>query len=155
MLKIFVKGIVFGVGFLVAVGLIGYIFALINVDKKVMPSEKPEILWHNLTDDQKISESTVLAVARYSDAEDGSKIATIVEIYKDNPDIHFDYKVGENYQSLKYHPKSEFHKRTGVVIFFAGSPPKYRHALYLYDDRVSGFGEMPLNVLITKFKQGA
>jgi hypothetical protein len=155
MLKIFVKGIVFGVGFLVAVGLIGYIFALINVDKKVMPSEKSEILWHNLTDDQKISESTVLAVARYSDAEDGSKIATIAEIYKDNPDIDFDYKVGENYQSLKYYPKSESHKKTGVVIFFAGSPPKYRHALYLYDDRVSGFGEMPLNVLIKKFKQDA
>ena len=126
---------------------------LTSKDLENSPSNNFEILWHNLTDDQKISESTVLAVARYSDAEDGSKIATIVEIYKDNPDIHFDYKVGENYQSLKYHPKSEFHKRTGVVIFFAGSPPQYRHALYLYNDRVSGFGEMPLNILIKKFKQ--
>jgi len=154
MIRLFIKGLVFGAGFTVAVIAIIYIAYQFKYSgsNRVIPNAAGEIQWHKLTNEQQIEKATVIAVVRYSKGEEGSMEAKFTEIYKDNPSVEFNYKLNDEYPSLKYYPKDNYGVRGGAVIFFEGSPAEYRHALYLYDERVASFGDMPLDLLIKKYK---
>jgi hypothetical protein len=62
-------------------------------------------------------------------------------------------KTGDSFESLRFYPRKDGRLRSGVLIFFSGSPAIERATLYLYEDRIIGYGDMPLSVAIEKFKK--
>jgi hypothetical protein len=164
MLSKFREGLVFGAGFAIAfIGIAATSLWLIRLmdssdsqSRAELNSEfGPDPTWHSLSPDDQISASSAIAVLRYSESEGGSMTATISKLYRASPDIELNLSEGEVYPSLRYYPKDSFSMRSGAVVFFIDNPARYQHALYLYeDDRVSGYGNMPLSVLIEKFQAG-
>ena len=158
MIKVFIRGFVFGSGLYAALLLFDFIASTYfqNPEISIPVSGKISTYgWHDLPDQERISKASVLAVVRYSEGDDGSMVAQITEIYKDEESIEFSYNIGDMYPDLNYYPNAKSSPRSGAVIFFAGSPAEYMSAPYLYDDRLIGFGDMPLSILIVKFKDDA
>lgn len=156
MIKTFIKGLVFGAGFSISV-LIIFFFAkellIKNMeDKSTIPASHSSE-WHQLSNDEQLKKATAIALIRYSDSKDGSKIAFVEKIYTDKS-IKLDLKPGDPYSNLRYYPrKDSFRERTGVLVLFRDSPPIEQSTLYLYDDRVAAYGDMPIDIAIQKFKE--
>jgi hypothetical protein len=156
MIKQLLKGILFGVGFSVA------LIAAMEIYSKISPPDYQRDHsstiglsneWNSYSHDEQIKKSTAIAVARYTESNDGSYVATISEIYKDNESVMLNIKIGDSYESLRFYPRKDNRLRSGVLIFFTGSPAIERATLYLYDDRIIGYGDMPLATAIEKSKK--
>lgn len=155
MQKLFLKGLIWGTGFasaIVAILLLAEIF-LINKYDNLGDVINLSSEWNSLSKEEQISGASAIAIVRYSKGTNGNMIASISNIYKDNESVVINLEIGAKYPSLDYYPKRDSRPRSGVVVFFTGSPVKERSTLYLYEDRVLAYGDMPLDVLINLFKQ--
>lgn len=95
-----------------------------------------------------------MVISRYRESEDGGRVAAVTEIYKDNESIVVPVNIGDVQNNSKYYPDNdEFNPRTGTVTLYTGSPAIERTTLYLYDDKVAGYGDMPLKLMVEKFKE--
>lgn len=156
MLKTFIKGLVFGAGFSISLVVIMFIakeMLIKDLESEFDSPPSPSAEWRELSDDEQLKKATAIALARYSDSDDGSKIAFIEQVYSDDS-IKLNIKPGDPYPKLKYYPRGDsFRERTGVLIVFRDSPPIEQSTLFLYDDRVAAYGDMPIDIAIKKFKE--
>jgi type III secretory pathway component EscV len=156
--KQFVKGFAFGAGFCVAallfsLGIKMYENYFGEEPKRVSDHSliQDEANWHKLNQEEQIAATQALLVITYKDGEEGLQIAYIDQVItKEGISTH--YQVGEQYPNMNYYPTGRFSKRSGAVVFLSGNPPTYRHGLYVYENRVAGYGDMPLEILIKKVK---
>ncbi len=159
--KLFLKGIVFGAGFCLSVLAIVQIFFLYIENTGSMSQygtadqTQLEMDWHKLSQEEQINAANAFLIVRYRDGEEGQKLAFVSEVHRRSPNVAIEYQAGDLYPRMHYYPENEIDTRSGAVVFFAGTPSTYRHGLYLYDDRVTGYGGMPLRVLIKKLKENA
>jgi len=151
----FLRGLGFGAGFSISVIAIFFVFTKFYTEDDIgsfSQSYEEDAKFRELSFDEQISEATALVIARYSDTEDGGRIAIISEIHKDNESIFLNVKIGDVRQDSKYYPdENEFRTRTATITIYTGSPPEERSTLYLYGDRIAGYGNMPLKLLLEKF----
>jgi hypothetical protein len=158
MFKTFIRGIVFGAGFSISLIIIMFIAKEILINDLESKYDNPTFQsnyeeWHKLSDDEQLKKATAIAIIRYSDSEEGSKIGTVEQIYTDDS-VTLNIKVGDSYPSLKYYPRGDsLRERSGVLVVFRDSPPIEQSTLYLYDDRVAAYGDMPVEIAIKKFKE--
>jgi hypothetical protein len=156
MLKKLIKGLIFGAGFASAVVVILLLADMYLIDRNHQYNSGGTVIstskWNSFSKEQQISKASVIAVVRYSKGNNGSMVAEIANFYKDNEEVLIGFKIGDKYSKLDYYPKSTNRLRSGVVVFFTGSPAKERSTLYLYEDRVLAYGDMPLEILIKLFK---
>ena len=93
-------------------------------------------------------------ISKYGDTDDGGRIASVSKIYKDNETILLNVNISDLRQLSKYYPgNNEFRPRTNSVTLYTKNPAEERNSLYLYDDKVTGYGDMPLELLLEKFKK--
>ena len=155
MVEKFLKGAFWGAGFATALVVILLLAENFLINKNIYNSNDIISLsneWNTFTKDQQISKASVIAIVRYSKGANGSMDAKISHIYKESKDIIIDFKIGDKYPSLDYYQRNDSRPRSGVVVFFTGSPAKERSTLYLYEDRILAYGDMPLDILITQFE---
>lgn len=96
--------------------------------------------------DKQIAAASVIAVGRYE--SDGERRKCVIsEILKVEKDVVFTFKVGDEYSGCSYFPKAGESRGDGVVIFFTGKYPQMRVSSGLYDGRLAGLGNMPLELL--------
>lgn len=156
MIKVFIKGLVFGSGFTIALIVIGFVAtkyfeSRITSDINALNAESNS--WDSLSDEQKFLQATAIAIVRYSDGEEGVRIGSITEIHKSDPNIDIAYEIGQLYPDTNYYPKYKHDNRTGAILLIRGSSARNSGTWFLYDDRVAALGDMPLELLIKKFKQ--
>ena len=156
----FLRGLGFGAGFSISVIAIFFVFSkFYDNDPTEYPhnqsivSIQENTKFRNLPFDDQIHKSTALVICRYSDADDGGRIAKVAEIFKDDDSISLEVNIGDERADAKYYPdkNDSFMERTGTITLYTGTPAKEASTYYLYNDRVPSFGDMPLELLIKKF----
>jgi hypothetical protein len=157
LLKTFIRGLVFGAGLSTALVVFG--IALAVYLKSMNGSDAPKVVhdysdWNSLSDEEKIQEASAIAVIRYSDGEEGQRLAIVEAIHKRTPDVEIYYESGDSWPSADYYPRHQHDDRTGAVVLFRGSTAKDLSTWYMYDERIAALGDMPLELLVKKFNEG-
>ena len=167
----FINGLVFGSGFAIAFTIISYLglslltnvkfnkqtySAPSNSEKTISSSPQklitPSTPFHELSVEDKIKASSVIALMRYEKSPDGKVKTIIKEFLKKDKDVTIYYNVGDEYKSPGYYPKSEKIYDDGVIVFFQGSPATMRFSTTYYGDRIAGLSDLPVELLRKKCK---
>lgn len=88
----------------------------------------------------------------YSDNKlaNGELHSEIREILLLRPGVTFNHKVGEAYPLPLQMHDTNVHHGDGQLVFFTGSPANFKESVTVYDGRVLGFDDMPLDTLKAK-----
>ncbi|MEM1143656.1 MAG: hypothetical protein AAGI88_13835 [Pseudomonadota bacterium] len=159
MLKEFLKGAVFGLGFATSCAIIWVVLDPLSVDAESNQTQAPEISWgppgdgpgfFDQTVEEQIASSTVIALTRYVDGPEG-KISVLDAILKRTPGTDFYYEVGGEFPSSDYfdEPIETWHG-DGQVVFLSGSPAMIRASMSYRGERIRSLGDMPLRVFLEK-----
>ncbi|MCW8930501.1 MAG: hypothetical protein OQL19_09715 [Gammaproteobacteria bacterium] len=182
MYKKFTEGLIFGAGFGISFIALWYaaVYLLnpllmssseehivnnklssIESETKKSISEKLEQLNSNyqsfreLGPDEQIKEASVIFKAVYVLSSNGKMKAIIKEIYKQNPNIIFHYKVGNEYPHSSYYPKEDTNYGEGIIVLLSGNPARMNRSLSVYYNRIPGLGDMPVKFFKNKCKKEA
>jgi hypothetical protein len=173
MLRKFAEGLLFGAGFtisfviLVALGgsvLFGSMVPTsrwsassgpVTTTQQIDEDEKKSSPFYELPIEQQIEEASIIALARYEPAEDGRMRAVLKEILKQKDGVTFYYQLGDEYTPSSYYPKSGTSYGDGIVIFFEGSPAMMRRAISYSGNRITGLGDMPIELFRDKCEKEA
>jgi hypothetical protein len=178
MFKRFTDGLIFGAGFAVAFIAIWYVAAytlypmIISSATQVanreladfgstIPSDSPSPQikrepskpFYELSAEELIKNSSVIALATYEKASDGKMKAIIKEFLKKEPDAKIYYNIGDEYPSSSYYPSADRFRGDGVVLFFTGSPTRMGLSTTYTGDRISGLSDIPVKLFRKKCKE--
>lgn len=175
MLKKFTEGLVFGSGFAISFIAIWYIatyslypmlissitqktnqqFSDIHSASPPAPEANSEtaIPFHELGIDEQIKKASVIALARYEKSADGKMKAVIKEFLKKESGVTIYYNIGDEYPSSSYYPKKNTIYGDGIVMFFIGSPAKIQMSMTYSGDRISGLGDLPVELFRKKCEE--
>jgi hypothetical protein len=110
--------------------------------------------FYSLPLERKIALASVIAIGRYK--RDGDRIKCVLsEILKVAPGTTFYYAVGDEFQELSHMLKPNESYGDGQLVFFVGSPATFSFSTSFNGDRISGFGDMPLELLRKKIAGAA
>jgi len=175
MIKKFTEGLVFGGGFAISFITLWYVAAYLispmfvssqfetaeniqysneepvtTVTERVNSFPKP---FYELDLEEKIKQSSVIALAKYETASDGKRKAIIKEFLKKEAGTDIYYNVGDEYAHSSYYPKEDRGYGDGLVIFFTGSPAEMKLSMSYSGDRITGLGDLPVKLLRNKCKK--
>lgn len=166
--KVFLKGFVFGLGALAAVAATWIAFALSTggpsisfssrADMPATPAAAKDVRirgvaqrnFGDMTVDDQIASASVIFIARFEPAEDGRRKAVITEILKSPSSGSFDFEVGDEYARLSTYSEDPDEDGDGYVTFMTGDPPEFRMSSNIREERIGGFGGIPLDLLRKK-----
>ena len=165
MLRKFAEGLVFGAGFAISFIVVGALgasamFSLAptsrwstssdTVTRQIGEGDEKRPPFYDLPIEAQIDEASVIAIARYEPAADGRMKAVLREVLKKKEGTTFHYQLGDEYTPSSYYPKSGTSYGDGIVIFFEGSPAMMRRAISYSGDRITGLGDMPIELFRNK-----
>ena len=104
--------------------------------------EKP---FHTLPLEEKIKRSTAILLTRHE--KEGGKLKSIVSEILKRPDAGLNYSVGDEFVDLSRYVEGDTDYGDGDVVFFAGAATDMRESMTYRRGRISGLGDMPLDVL--------
>lgn len=163
MLKKLKDGLMFGVGFSVAVFVFSYLgfFLFTNLkwsnDAPVSKHSEhvnvvKEAPFHELSPEEQINRASVIALAKHEKLPNGKYAAIFKEFIKKDPSVTIYYKVGDEYPRNPNQPEIDESYAENVLIFFTGSPATMVRSFTYSGERISNFGDMPIEVLRNKAK---
>jgi len=152
------RGFVFGIGFSFAVVLTGAAmvsaFRFFQNDLPAAMNDVPVTMrddWQGLTDDEQIALASALVIGRYEPGPDDSRVGFAKEIYADSPAVEPKLVIGAEIPGSRYYP-DKHDTRSGLILLFVEGSEHPKTTLFMYGDRIPGFGDMPLELLIKKFE---
>lgn len=162
MIKKLLQGFVFGIGFMVAVLLI---ISLVNlsgisftneskaVNSGASEAYKDKADWRELNLTDKIEKTSGLALLRFNERENKHMAAYVEKVFTNDKSVKLPIVVGQRIEKSDYYAHEvHLNNRNGVLFIYSGNPPKKMEGAYLYNDRLVGLQDMPLNLFIEKFK---
>lgn len=167
MVRKLLEGLVFGAGSAVAFVIVGWLAVTLLFTSDFGPKEgvsyslNPPVgadpgyvsNFGELSIEEKIEKSTVIALARFEPSADGRVKAVFSEFLKRNPDTEFYYKIGDEYPSAAYYPKEHVNYGDGLVIFFVGSPARDQMSMSYSGNRIRGLADIPIELFRDKCKK--
>jgi len=106
--------------------------------------------FHDWPLDKQIQAASVIALAKHHVEKDQVK-TIFAEILKQTPGTTFYYKIGDEWRmNQPVRPNTSY--GNGQLMFFVGSPAQFRFSTSFSDGRITGFGDMPLELLRKKIK---
>jgi len=94
-----------------------------------------------------------LALVRFKDGEDSLKKAYVEKILTKENSIKLPLEVGDRVEKEDYYPSAGSSSRNGVLLIFTGMPTRKIESAYMYEDKLIGHGDMPLENLMKKFTE--
>lgn len=154
----FMSGIKFGAGFAISFVVIFALyenFFSVNEPHQLtisIPNNQLREKWNALPYDEQIAQASALVVAEYRQSSDGKFEAFVTEIHSKSANIDIPYGVGDLVPDATYYLTENSVERSGFVKIFISNPPQEASTMFLYDDRIAGYGDMPLKLLVEKFR---
>jgi hypothetical protein len=109
--------------------------------------------FYELPPEKQIEAASVIALAKYQ--KDGDRMKCVIsEILKKAPETKFYYKVGDEYGQCSHYMKPGEDRGDGQIMFFVGNPAQFRFSASFRGDRLTGLGDMPVDVLRKQIKEG-
>jgi hypothetical protein len=102
--------------------------------------------FHAWSLEKQIESASVIALAEHKVA-DGKVRTYITEIFRQQPDVTFNYKVGDEYASHAQPVRENTTYGDGEVMFFVGSPAGFIYSTTYSGDRILGMGDLPISTL--------
>ncbi len=165
MLKKFTDGLIFGAGFsiscVVILFLAGFLILPMFMSKhieyptgieqsNVQDHFKPSVSFHDLGIEERIKQSSVIALAKFEPSPDGKMKAIIKEFLKKDLGVTIYYNIGDEHPSSSYFPQKDVGHGDGLVIFFTGSPANMKMSTSYSGDRIHGLGDIPVELFKKK-----
>ena len=160
MLKKLMNGFVWGVGFSLALILIFFVAYKNFLNVKPRPAYgvdqrkamEERIKWQELSDEEKIRTATVAVIVKYEKGEGLHMKAYVDKVLSRSDDQTLPYSVGSRVETEDYYTQDgRVLNRDGVVLMFGGNPINDLGSIFIYDDRLSAMGNMPVEVFVNKF----
>ncbi len=154
MIKLFIKGIVFGSGFSIALLAFGFItYTILNNQELEDTTYTGAELdaWNKMGEMEKVREAKAIAIINYKQISENHHLAYISEIYK-KPNVETGLSVGDPLPTADSYA-SKGSVPSGAIAFFIGNPASVSSVTMLYDDLAKGFGDMPAKAIIEIFNQ--
>jgi hypothetical protein len=107
--------------------------------------------FHEWPVEKQIQAASVIALAKHTVEKDQVK-TVVAEILKQTPGTTFYYKIGDEWgthQPLR--PNTSYGE--GQVMFFVGSPAQFRFSTSYHRGRITGLGDMPLDLFRKKIRE--
>lgn len=99
-----------------------------------------------LSPEERIHSASVIALAKWQ--RSGSTLRCVIsEILKQTPGTKFYYKVGDEFSRGNQRATENADFGDGEILFFTGSPARLEETIAYRGDRITGLGDMPINVL--------
>ena len=162
MIKSFLNGIGFGFGFCLAVGLVIWLTSqfgdqisgpIIHSSSDQENNYKEKNKWNDLTIEEKINKTSAIAIVRFKKEQDDLNAAYVEDILLRIPNTKLSIDIGDRIEKSDFYSQGGISRdRNGLVIFFVRNPGLEIGQSYLYDDRMIGEGDMPLELFLRKFK---
>ncbi len=169
MIRKFFEGLLIGLGFWLALLVVGGIAMYLLASPQFSPihpsvtfsqgelpptqvQKDPGPQFHDLPIEKQIAMASVIALARFEPAVDGKMKAVFREFLKEVPDTTIYYSIGDEYPSASYYPSEGKVHGDGVVVFFVGSPADMRMSMTYTGDRIHSLGDIPLELFRKKCK---
>jgi len=162
MLKKLLQGFIFGAGFTIGsiaviavVGVVSskFTFTPIESTDAEEASYQDQANWRKLTLSKKMPEISGLALVRFKDGEDSLKKAYVEKILTKENSIKLPLEVGDRVEKEDYYPSAGSSSRNGVLLIFTGMPTRKIESAYMYEDKLIGHGDMPLEIFLKKFTE--
>jgi hypothetical protein len=106
--------------------------------------------FHELPLEQQIAQASVIALVRHEPAPDGRRRAIIREFLKKDPAAEIYYAIGDEYPPGSFYPGENTHHGDGAIVFFVGSPATMRLSMTYSGHRISGLGDLPIELFRRK-----
>jgi len=160
--QVFLKGLVFGLGLVVALSLSYGVYRVssgftLNPAPAATPSEsqasdldRTQPDFSDLSIEERIARSSVIFVGRFEDAPDGKQRAIISEVLKRDDGAVFPFSLGDEYHRASIYPEPGVNYGTGVIVFLTGKEASFKASVSVHADRVFGLGDMPLDLFREK-----
>lgn len=158
MLRTLLNGFIFGIGFVTALAIVGYAINKFYPTQKVESSEFVASLnsWNELDIDEKLEQSSAIYILRYSPKEEGLMQAYVSEVHRKSESVQTGAEEGDLRKDSNYYSRGGgMSNRNGAVVFLTDSPARERGTIFLYDNRLAGGSDMPVDILIKKFMASA
>jgi hypothetical protein len=161
MIKKLLQGFMFGCGFTVAMILISWIisfadFSFTSEPKLTSSGElanyEEKANWRELNPSNKIEKASGLALLRFNEGKGKKMEAYVEKVFTKDESVKLPVEVGQRIESADYYAQDGYSRnRNGVLLIYSDNPPKEMEGTYLYEDRLIGLQDMPLNLFIEKF----
>jgi hypothetical protein len=163
-LKKLLHGFIFGLGFSLAVLLVGWTFhsyqsSSPNKTKFVVPHEggmsyKEQAKWRDLPVSEKIPKLSGAVLLRFKEGDDQLMAAYVENIFTKDSSIKIPLGIGDRVRKSDYYAQvGPSRNRDGILLMYVDNPPKEIEGAYLYDSRLVAHGDMPLKVFLKKFEE--
>lgn len=165
MIEKLLQGFMFGTGFIVAVILLVWLINVSDIsftsESKIISSGesasfKEKANWRELDPTSKIEKTSGLVLLRFKEGEDKNMKAYADSVFSKDKSVKLPIEVGQRVESSDYYAQGgHSSNRDGVLLIYSGDPPKEMEGAYLYNDRLVGLQDMPLDLFLKKFDSGA
>lgn len=161
MIKKLVHGFLFGLGFSLSVLLVMWVIGHINCQSRreaALPSIESgstdfaeQIRWQEMSMEEKLGKLSLVAVLRFKEKENGLMAAYVDRVVAIDESASIPLAVGDRVESSDYYSReNDASNRDGILLMYAGDPPREMEGAYLYDSRLVSYGDMPLDVFLKK-----
>lgn len=169
MLRKFIEGIFYGLGFTFAFFLITSLWlmylapTLLISEKKSVSDFSSEIKkveplhnstsnslvdgFYKLSVDEKIGQSTAIIITKITKDENGRYESHVKEILKQGKNVELYYEVGDKYQDHNYYSDETIGEQLvpdGFIVFMDGNPAKMRYSVSFSGERIDSLGSIPI-----------
>lgn len=163
MLKKLLHGFILGLGFSLAVLLVGWGFTTYqlsstNKAKFIVPQEggmsyEEKAKWRELPISKKIPKLSGAVLLRFKEEDNKFMAAYVESVYTKDSTVQLPLKIGERVEKSDYYAKeSPSSNRDGILLMYVDNPPKEVEGAYLYDSRLVAHGDMPLELFLKEFR---
>ncbi|MFY9327341.1 MAG: hypothetical protein WAO76_04885 [Georgfuchsia sp.] len=164
MLKKLLYGFIFGLGFSLAVLLVGWMFITYQLSssdktKFIVPQEEgmsyeEKAKWSELPLSKKISKLSGAVLLGFKEEDNQFMAAYVDRIYTKDSAVKIPLNIGDRVEKSDYYAKDDHSSnRDGMLLMYVDNPPKEIECAYLYDSRLIAYGDMPLELFVKKFKE--
>jgi hypothetical protein len=116
------------------------------------PGVQDEKPFHSLAPEEKIKRSSAILLTKHE--KDGGRIKAIVSEILKRPDAGLNYSVGDEFGDLSRYVEGDTDYGDGDVVFFVDGATDMREATTYRHGRISGLGDMPLDLLRAMIRGG-
>jgi hypothetical protein len=118
-------------------------------------ARKTKVPFHELDVDEQIKQASVIALAKFELSPSGKYKTIISDFIKKEPDTIIYYKIGDEHETGSHNQDEHSMYGDGMIIFFTGSPAKYRMSIAFGEGRIPNYKDMPLDQFMKKCKENA
>ena len=164
MLKKLLHGFIYGLGFSVAVLLVGWMFhayqsspsnkAKFIVSQEEGMSYKEKAEWRELPISKKIPKLSGAVLLRFKEEDNQLMAAYVESVFTKDSTVKMPLNIDDRVEKSDYYAKGgHSSNRDGILLMYVDTPPKEIESAYLYDSRLVAHGDMPLELFLNNFEE--